>query len=297
MFNFIKSTLKNIFESMSSGLQKLFLAPKIDQSTLKELELILIQADTGLNTTRQIISTLQQQHAAGKLDKGSDLQQSLQRCLEDLLIKPSQALYDAQVFLFVGINGSGKTTSAAKLAHQLQQSGKKVLLVAADTFRAAAVQQLQRWADQIGVPVEKGTDNQDPASVVFTGCLRFKQEGFDCVIIDTAGRLQTKSNLMKELEKIKRIIAKQLPDAALTTLLTIDSMLGQNSLEQARIFNESTTLDGIILTKMDGTGKGGVVFAIGSELHLPVAYISFGEGISDIKPFSAHEFVTHIVQG
>lgn len=282
---------------MSSGLQKLFSSPKIDQATLKELELLLLQADTGLKTTNQIMATLQQQFTAGTIDKGADLKHNLQACLEQLLIDPTENCYDAQIFLLVGINGSGKTTSAAKLAHQLTTEGKRVLMVAADTFRAAAVQQLQYWGQQIGVPVEKGVENQDPASVVFTGCQRFKEQGFDCVIIDTAGRLQTKANLMKELEKIKRIIAKQLPETRIATLLTIDSMLGQNSLDQARVFHESTQVDGIILTKMDGTGKGGVVFAISNELRLPVAYISFGEALSDLKRFSGHDFVSKIVQG
>ena len=216
------------------------------------------------------------------------------------------------IILLVGVNGSGKTTLAAKLAYQakrenpstpfdcaqdrLRQSsglgtGKKVLLVAADTFRAAAQEQLAGWAHKLGVDIVTGSQNQDPASVVFAGCKKFKDENYQTLIIDTAGRLQTKTNLMKELEKIKRIITQQLPNLPVTTLLTIDAMIGQNSLEQARIFHESTSVSGLALTKMDGTGKGGIIFTIAAELNLPILLVSFGESPEQLKYFDAQEYV------
>ena len=195
----------------------------------------------------------------------------------------------------MGINGSGKTTFAGKLAYDLHKQGKKVLLVAADTFRAAAPEQLKQWAIRTGASIINGKEGQDPASVVFTGCEQFKSQGFDALIIDTAGRLQTKTNLMKELEKIHKIISRQLPNYTPCTLLTIDAMLGQNSFEQATLFNESTQLDGIVLTKMDGTGKGGIVFAITQQLGIPVAYIAYGEQPEQLKLFNAQEYVQELL--
>lgn len=295
MFSFFKNQFQKIYNSLTSKLQSLFSSKKIDQDTLQQLELLLIEADTGLKTTTSILATLQKKYAQGSLEHGQDLKNELATCLDNLLVEPSNDLYTASVYLLVGINGSGKTTSAAKIAYSLQQQNKRIIFVAADTFRAAAVQQLEQWAQQLNIPVIKGAENQDPASVVFAGCTAFKTGNYDTIIIDTAGRLQTKANLMKELEKIKKIVAKQIPDKRIVTLLTIDSMLGQNSLEQARIFNESTQLDGLILTKMDGTGKGGIVFAISNELKLPVAYISFGEKLNQLKPFEPEEFVAQLL--
>jgi len=201
----------------------------------------------------------------------------------------------SRIHVLVGINGSGKTTFAGKLAHFYKQQGKKVLLVAADTFRAAAPEQLAQWSERSGVGIVLGKQNQDPASVVFAGCERFKQELFDILIIDTAGRLQTKANLMNELAKIKRTIDKQLPNEPINVLLTIDSMLGQNSFEQAKIFKESTQVNGIVLTKMDGTGKGGIVFGIAQELGIPVAYVAFGEQADQFAPFNAENYVEELL--
>ena len=195
----------------------------------------------------------------------------------------------------VGINGSGKTTFAGKLAHKYAQESKKVLLVAADTFRAAAPEQLQEWSDTVGVDMVRGTQNQDPASVVCSGCEKFKTDQYDILIIDTAGRLHTKTNLMNELTKINRVITKQLPDKTVNTLLTIDSMLGQNSFEQAKLFHESTDLSGLVLTKMDGTGKGGIVFAITDELAIPIWYITFGEQLNQLKLFDKNEYVDNLL--
>ena len=216
--------------------------------------------------------------------------------LLDILTKhPFLDMDNQRIFLFVGINGSGKTTSIGKLAHKYTKQGKKVLLVAADTFRAAAPEQLNQWALESGADILCGKEGQDPASLVFQGCEKFKNEQYDILIIDTAGRLQTRVNLMHELAKIKRSVQKQLSDRTVTTLLTIDAMLGQNSFEQAKLFKESTDVSGIILTKMDGTGKGGIVFAIAQELGIPVAYLTFGEQSDQIKTFDVQEYVTELL--
>ena len=295
MFNFIKSTLKKIYTSITSKLSGLFGKSNIDDATLSELKVILLSADTGVKTTNHIIEKLKEKHLSGNLSGGADLKKELNALLFDILAKPEAPSLDGRIFILVGINGSGKTTFAGKLAHQYAQQGKKVLLIAADTFRAAAPEQLEQWAQTTGVDIVRGTQNQDPASVVFTGCQKFKNEQYDILIIDTAGRLHTKVNLMNELSKIKRVITKQIPDEQTNTLLTIDSMLGQNSLEQATLFKESTDVNGIVLTKMDGTGKGGIVFAISNELAIPIWYITFGEKLENIKPFEKKQYVDNLL--
>lgn len=295
MFTFIKNALKKVYTQCTSQLGALFARSKLDQATLDELKALLIGADVGIQATKSIMAALQDQYTQGSLTRGQDLAQALEQQLLSLL--GNKQLPDNPVTLMVGINGSGKTTFAAKLAHRYQAQGHRVLLVAADTFRAAAVQQLVAWGQTIGVEVVSGKPGQDPAAVVFTGCERFVAGNFDRLIIDTAGRLQTKINLMNELAKIRRIIARQLPDVAVQTLLTVDAMLGQNSFEQARVFHEATTVDGIVLTKMDGTGKGGVVFAINQQLGIPVAYLSFGESVSDCAPFDPQAYVRELVGG
>jgi fused signal recognition particle receptor len=294
MFSFIKDTLSKIYTSVTSKVHALFSRESIDQGTLNELEQILIQADTGVKTTKKILAALQEKVRSGAISKGSDLQAALEQELLALLTQ--QSIAQTPIYLLVGINGSGKTTFAGKLAHLHRAQGKRVLLVAADTFRAAATEQLTEWAARTGADILTGQGNQDPAAVVFQGCEKFKNENYDILIIDTAGRLQTKVNLMRELEKIRRVVTKQLPDTPTTTLLTIDAMLGQNSFEQARLFHESTQLDGIVLTKIDGTGKGGIVFAITQELGIPIAYLSFGEKADALKPFEATSFVQDLMR-
>lgn len=294
MFSFIKSALQKVYNQFTSKIGALFTNKTIDEQTLKELELILIAADTGVKTTRLIISDLRTAIKNGTIKQGDDLKTALEALLLKLLEQQSFKT-DCSVYMLVGINGSGKTTFASKLAYHLKQQNKKVLLVAADTFRAAAPEQLTRWAEKIGVSIALGKENQDPASVVFAGCEQFKKEQFDAIIIDTAGRLQTKVNLMKELEKVRKVITRILPDQSVCTLLTVDAMLGQNSLEQAKLFHESTHLNGIVLTKMDGTGKGGIVFGISQELNIPIAYISYGEQMDQLKKFDAQEYVHELI--
>lgn len=295
MLSFIKNKLHKIFSTVTSQLGSFFTRTIIDESALKELEVLLISSDVGVGTTRSIIAELKKQIGSTIAD-GAQLKSALHTILLSILTKnsPTQTP-DQHIFLFVGINGSGKTTSIGKLAHSYTQQGKKVLLVAADTFRAAAPEQLSQWARQTNADILCGKEGQDPASLVFQGCEKFKKEQYDILIIDTAGRLQTKINLMHELAKIKRALTKQLPEMPIATLLTIDSMLGQNSFEQAKLFKESTDVNGIILTKMDGTGKGGIVFAIAQELSIPVIYLTFGEQSDQIKLFNAQEYVTELL--
>lgn len=295
MFNFIKNSLKKIYSGFTSRIAALFGKSSIDEETLKELEKILLSADTGVTTTSLIITELKKQHAQGKIPQGQALKTQLREILLTILSRTSQPSYEENIFVLVGINGSGKTTCAGKLAHHFASLNKKVLLVAADTFRAAAPEQLQAWADITNVDIVRGTPDQDPASVVFVGCQKFIADAYDILIIDTAGRLHTKINLMNELAKIKRVITKALPDNPIATLLTIDSMLGQNSFEQAKTFKECTDVTGIILTKMDSTAKGGIVFSIANTLAIPIAYVTFGEKIDQIKQFDKEAYVDNVL--
>ncbi len=294
MFQFIKDKLKKIYSGISTQLQTIFQQKSIDQTTILQIQELLLKADTGVAPTKKVIDHLQKSYQDGKLQEGSDLQKILHQELKSLLEKPNPCP-PATVFLLVGINGSGKTTFVGKLAKHLITQGKTCLIAAADTFRAAAPEQLTAWAQQAGAQLVIGKANQDPASVTFDACETFKNQQFDTLIIDTAGRLQTKEYLMKELEKIKRIITKQLPNHTVCTLLTVDAMLGQNSLQQAEIFHESTKLDGIVLTKIDGSAKGGILFAIIDKLNVPIAFLSWGEHIDDITPFDAELYIQNLL--
>jgi len=296
MFNFIKNSFKKIYTQFTQKASELFGRKQIDKETLKELEKLLLSADTGVKTTKSIITQLKKTFHEGNLNDGTQLKEHLQEQLKNILSsQPTPDTSQTDVFVLVGINGSGKTTLAGKLAYDLHKKNKKVLLVAADTFRAAAPEQLAIWAKKTNADIVIGKPNQDPASVVYTGCEQFKNEDYDALIVDTAGRLQTKTNLMNELEKITRIIKRQLPEQSILQLLTVDAMLGQNSLEQARIFHEATKLDGIVLTKMDGTGKGGIVFAIAEELHLPVVYMAYGEQPEQLRQFNAENYIAELL--
>lgn len=294
MFNFIKTKLQKVYSHITEKLHTIFSLNQIDQETIIEIEKLLISADTGVVVTKNIIKDLQKAYSAGQLKVGNDIKQLLEKKL--LEIVPQQHISPStRIFLLVGINGSGKTTFAGKLAHYFTQQNKSCLLAAADTFRAAAPEQLTAWAQAANAQLIVGKPNQDPASVTYDACEKFKKERFDYLIIDTAGRLQTKDHLMKELEKIKRIVTKQLPDQQICTMLTIDAMLGQNSSDQATVFHQATKLDGIVLTKLDGTAKGGIIFAITQQLNVPVFFVSYGEGISDITPFDSALYVANLL--
>jgi fused signal recognition particle receptor len=296
VFDFIKRNCQKLYAQVISKLSSLFHHATIDETTLNELRDILISSDAGVPTTNHIIELLRNQILNKKIVSGEELKNTLKTMLNDTLSSISiPSIDNKRVFLFVGINGSGKTTALAKLAHDFTLQKKRVLCVAADTFRAAAPEQLAMWAKKIGVLVHQGTPGQDPASVIFSGCDRFLQEQFDILLIDTAGRLQTKQNLMAELGKIKRTIAKKIPTSETLTLLTIDALLGQNSFEQAKIFHQAVNVDGIILTKMDGSSKGGIIFAIAHELKLPVLFITYGEQLEDIRRFDQKEYVNSLL--
>ncbi len=295
MFDFIKKNLQKIYSSITTSLLTIFSAKKISQESLQEIERILITADTGVITTKKIIASLNEQYTAGKIAEGSQLQQALEKELLLTLHQAGKPKTNSSIFLLIGINGSGKTTFAGKLAHSFTTQGKSCLLAAADTFRAAAPEQLKQWAMLSRSEIFIGTLNQDPAAIAFGACEKYKKDNTDILIIDTAGRLQTKENLMREIEKIKKVIQKQLPNQTIHTLLTVDAMLGQNSFEQAKVFHEAVQIDGIVLTKIDGTGKGGIIFSITQQLQIPIEYISYGEQMQDIKKFDAQEYVTNLV--
>lgn len=295
MFGFIKDKLQKIYSSITANLVSIFAEKKISQESLTEIERILITADTGTATTQSIIASLQKQYAAGIITQGKELQAALEKELLATLAKAQSAPQNSFIFLLIGINGSGKTTFAGKLAYSFTSKGKKCILAAADTFRAAAPEQLKSWATASNAEIFMGSANQDPAAIAFGATEKFKQSQADVLIIDTAGRLQTKENLMREIEKIKRVIQKQLPNSIIHTLLAVDAMLGQNSFQQAKVFHEAVKIDGIVLTKIDGTGKGGIIFSITQNLNIPVEYISYGEKMGDMKLFNAQEYVTNLV--
>ncbi|MFH1831514.1 MAG: signal recognition particle-docking protein FtsY [bacterium] len=313
MFSFFKSKIKKVYAEFTNKIAALFSGNTVDQKLLTELSNLLISADTGVKTTQKIIENLTQDIKNKKIESSEDLKKCLEQILLDILdIKitqpfdklrenaetktpnniPSLIQQDIPaVLLIVGVNGSGKTTFVGKLAQLLKNNNKKVLLVAGDTFRAAATHQLAEWGQKTGTSVFIGKESQDPASVIFDAYKKYKEENFDHIIIDTAGRLQTKVNLMKELEKMRQIIYKQSPQEIIHTWLTIDSMLGQNSLRQAEVFHQATQVNGIVLTKLDGTGKGGIVFSIAQTFGLPIVYVTFGEKLEDLKIFNAQEYV------
>lgn len=293
---FLKNKINKIYNQFTTKISAIFSRTSVDEKLINDLSNLLISADTGTQTTNTIIEKLSQEIKAQGITKPTEVKDRLKTILVNILTAPQPEQDLPSVILLVGINGSGKTTLAGKLAHLLQQQNKKVLIVAGDTFRAAATQQLIAWATKTSSEIFVGKANQDPASVTFDACKKFTDEKFDHLIIDTAGRLQTKTNLMKELIKIKSIITRQLPNKSLGSWLTIDAMLGQNSFEQAISFKEATNIDGIVLTKLDGTGKGGIIFALTAQLHLPIIYVTLGEEIDAIKLFNPEEYVTALLE-
>lgn len=295
MFNFIKNNLQKIYTAVTQKFSAIFSVEKIDQKIVEELYELLIKSDVGVATTKKIIANIQNAYQKKNTLTGQDVQTIITQEFEAILTLPEKNQEQAQVYLLVGINGSGKTTLCGKLAHYFKQQGKSVMVVAADTFRAAAVEQLQQWVDQAGATLVMGKPGQDPASVVFQASQQFVKDNYDILIIDTAGRLQIKDHLMRELEKIKKIVNRQLSEYKICTLLTIDAMLGQNSFSQVKIFNEMTQLDGIVLTKLDGTAKGGIVFSIVQEFSIPIVFLSWGEHIQDITLFDSSKYIQNLL--
>lgn len=288
----MSKTRKNIAEKLS-GVFSMF--TRVDEELLEELEETLILCDLGVNTATSVIAQLRQKIKEEKLKEVAEVRSALKQLLLELVQFDQQAETFPKVVLVVGVNGAGKTTSIGKIAHVYEQQGKKVLLAAADTFRAAAAEQLNIWAERAGVPIIKYGEGHDPAAVVYDAIDSAKHRGSDVILCDTAGRLHNKKNLMNELGKISRVIDREYPEAARETLLVLDGTAGQNSLFQAREFANTVDIDGIVLTKLDGTAKGGFIFAIREELGIPVKYIGVGEGIEDLQPFNAQEFVDSLL--
>jgi fused signal recognition particle receptor len=291
----LSSGLKKTRQGFTGQLSSLFLGRKsIDDELFEDLEAILLTADVGVETTEAILQELTEQSKRRELKDPAALQDSLKTILCNLLTPCEETLQvDGKPFviLMVGINGAGKTTSIAKLAHHYQQAGKQVMLAAGDTFRAAAVEQLQVWGERNHVPVVAQKIGSDSASVAYDALSSAAAKGIDLLITDTAGRLHTQHHLMDELKKIKRVMSKQVGDAPHETLLVIDAGNGQNALQQAKEFNEAIGITGIAVTKLDGTAKGGIVFAIAKQLGLPIRFIGVGEAIDDLRPFRADEFI------
>ena len=297
-------TLKKTRTGFAARLNEFFANfRRVDEEFFEELEEMLILSDVGVNVATQLTEDLRYEARLENVKKTEDLQRLIIEKLVDIYEKDD--VYKEQidfqdgltVMLFVGVNGVGKTTSIGKLAHKYKQEGKKVMLVAADTFRAGAVAQLVEWGRRVDVPVVTGAEKADPASVVFDGMEKALVEGVDVLMIDTAGRLQNKDNLMAELEKIGRIIKRVVPEAPHETLLALDASTGQNALSQAKEFSKITPLTGLVLTKLDGSAKGGVVLAIRQELDIPVKLIGFGEKIDDIGEFHSEEFMQGLLTG
>jgi len=286
-------------EGVFARIASVFEQPRpIDDALWEELEELLLQADVGVHTTDQLIEILRNEVELGNASNSKDLYRLLQ---EELVLslneiapaEPTEMLApegELAVLLVVGVNGVGKTTTIAKLAHKLQRAGKRVVLAAGDTFRAAAIDQLKLWGDRVGVPVVAQNPGSDPGSVVFDAVVAARARGTDLLIVDTAGRLHTKVNLMEELKKIRRVLDRQNVKHA-RTVLVLDASTGQNAIVQGRAFKEATGLDGLILAKLDGTAKGGVVFAIVDELEIPVLFVGTGEQLGDMSEFDPDAFV------
>ncbi|MDO5435673.1 MAG: signal recognition particle-docking protein FtsY [Clostridia bacterium] len=264
---------------------------KIDEDFYEELEDILLMSDCGLKATTVIIDELKERVKKGNIKDASAAREILKQIMIEQMDIPRPPLKWPMVMLVVGVNGVGKTTTIGKLSLRFQSIGRKVMLCAADTFRAAAAEQLTVWAERARVPIVKHEEGADPAAVVFDGIKSAKAQKADLLIIDTAGRLHNKKNLMDELNKMRRVIDREYPEADTRCILVLDATTGQNGLAQARAFKEVAEIGGIILTKLDGTAKGGIALAIRQELEVPVWYIGVGEGIDDLQPFSAKDFV------
>ncbi|MCZ0703400.1 fused signal recognition particle receptor [Natronobacillus azotifigens] len=298
--NKYKSGLEKTRSSFSTKLNDLVARyRKIDEEFFEDLEEVLIQADVGVMTVMDLIEELEMEAKRQNIKDAADLREVISEKLVEIYAdedNTAEAPVNMQsdgltVFLFVGVNGVGKTTTIGKMAHQLKQQGKKVLLVAGDTFRAGAIEQLAVWGERAEVDVIKHNAGSDPAAVIYDGIQAAKSRGVDVLLCDTAGRLQNKVNLMNELSKVKRVIEREIPGAPHEVLLVLDATTGQNALSQAKTFSQATDVSGIVLTKLDGTAKGGIVLAIRKELKIPVKYVGLGEQMNDLEKFDPHAFV------
>ncbi len=299
LFSKIKQGLQKTRESLSNSVNSIINSfTKIDEELFEELEEILVMADIGITTATEICDILRKKIKEQGIKDPTVIKELLKEIIADM-VKGDSSLHlntKPSIILVIGVNGVGKTTTIGKLSAQLKADGKNVVLGAADTFRAAAIDQLGIWAERAGVTMVKSVEGTDPASVVFDTIASAKSKGADVIICDTAGRLHNKKNLMDELAKIYRVIGRELPDASLETLLVLDAATGQNAVNQAREFKNVADITGIVLTKLDGTAKGGIVIPIRNELSIPVKYIGVGEGIDDLQPFVAGEFVGSIFE-
>ena len=298
-FDKIKAGLTKTREVLSNTLGNVFSASELDDDFFDELEESLILADLGMDTAIRAVSQLRQRIRSNGLKTAEEAREALKDILVDMLSVGDTALNlstNPSVILVVGVNGVGKTTTIGKIARQLTDQGKKVLLVAADTFRAAAADQLEIWAQRSGASIVRQNEGADPASVVYDGIQSARAKSVDVIIIDTAGRLHNKANLMNELNKISRIVGRELPNAAKETLLVLDGTTGQNGLIQARQFKEIAGVTAIALTKLDGTAKGGIVISVADALQIPVKFVGVGEKAEDLMPFEAREFVEALIQ-
>lgn len=292
-FNRIKKGLEKTRKSFVKSVETVVIGyAQIDDEFLDDLEAVMLTGDLGVKTTDYLMKEIRRGVTEGIINNTGDVLPFMEKRIAELLGENEEQLemHHPEVILVVGVNGVGKTTTIAKLAHYYKEEGKSVIIAAADTFRAAASEQLTIWADRVGVPIVKHQEGADPAAVVFDALASAKAKNADVVIIDTAGRLHTKSNLMEELKKIGRVADKQVPGAPHQTLLVLDGTTGQNAISQAKLFGQAVPVNGIVVSKLDGTAKGGVVISVKEELNLPVRWIGVGEGMDDLRPFNAKEF-------
>jgi len=293
-FEKLKQGLKKTSNAIGEQVNQVFsVFVKVDEELFENLEEALIMADIGVETSSYIIEELRDRVKKKHITDGNVVKEELQSVITDILLESDATMHlegKPAVILVIGVNGVGKTTSIGKMAMHYKNQGKKVMLAAADTFRAAAIEQLDIWAERAGCEIIKHKENSDPAAVVFDACNAAKARGADILICDTAGRLHNKKNLMAELEKINRVISRELPDSSRETLLVLDATTGQNAISQAQLFGEAADISGIVLTKLDGTAKGGIVIAISREKNTSVKFIGVGEGIDDLQEFNPADF-------
>ena len=299
-FDKLKNGLTKTRESIAKQVNNVFsVFVKVDDELFENLEEALIMADIGVETSTYIIEKLRDNVKHKHITDGNLVKEELKSIISEILSTLDTTVDTSttpSVILVIGVNGVGKTTSIGKIASHYKSMGKKVLLAAADTFRAAAIDQLDIWAQRSGCDIIKHQENSDPAAVVFDACMAAKARGADILICDTAGRLHNKKNLMAELAKINRVIERELPDSARETLLVLDATTGQNAVSQAKLFSEAADITGIILTKLDGTAKGGIVISIAKEQNVPVKFVGVGEGIDDLQEFNSEDFAKAIFE-